>query len=58
MTYREAALKDLPQMYTLRNLVKENVLSDPGWVTKKAYETFLKDPGKGWVCELEDHIKL
>ncbi len=40
----------------VRNLVKENTLSDPGLVTDEDCENYLLNRGKGWVCEIENRI--
>ncbi|MBD0331447.1 MAG: GNAT family N-acetyltransferase [Chitinophagaceae bacterium] len=51
MIFREAYFEDVPQMQVVRNSVKENKLSDPALITNKGYGVFLKDRGKGWVCQ-------
>jgi len=51
MHYREAVVADIPQMHTVRNSVKENVLSDPNLITTADYISYLTLRGKGWVCE-------
>jgi GNAT superfamily N-acetyltransferase len=56
MIIREAVLNDIPQIQVVRNSVKENVLSDPGFVTDKDCEEFLTSRGKGWVCEIDSKI--
>ncbi|RMZ59962.1 GNAT family N-acetyltransferase [Chryseobacterium nematophagum] len=56
MVIREARLEDISQIQIIRNLVKENTLSDPGLVTDKDCEEFLCIRGKGWVCEIEKSI--
>lgn len=48
---REALKEDITQIQSVRNAVKENVLSDPGLVTDKDCEEFLFERGKGWVAE-------
>lgn len=52
MTLREAHLGDIPQIQSVRNSVKENMLSNPGIITDKLCEDFLFRRGKGWVCEV------
>ncbi|NLR82542.1 GNAT family N-acetyltransferase [Chitinophaga eiseniae] len=52
MIIREARLHDIPQIQTVRNAVRENMLSNPNLVTDQDCETFLFTRGKGWVCEI------
>ena len=54
--YREAILADIAQMQVVRNVVKENVLSDPALVSDKDCEEFLMVRGKGWVCEIGGNV--
>ncbi|WP_224489972.1 GNAT family N-acetyltransferase [Robertkochia flava] len=56
MTFREAALTDIPQMHVLRNQVRENILTDPARVTETDYRSYLGKLGKGWVCEEAQRI--
>ena len=56
MIFREATINDIQQIQKVRNSVKENVLSNPNFVTDKDCEVFIITRGKGWVCELEDDI--
>ena len=56
MTYREAEIKDIPQIQIVRHAVKENRLSDPSLVPDKDVEDYIMNRGKGWVCEIEDKI--
>ncbi len=56
MIFREANVKDIPQIQIVRHLVKENVLSDPSLVTDKDCEEYLSSRGKGWVCEINSKI--
>lgn len=56
MKFREALLTDIEQIFIVRFAVKENRLSDPSKVTVKACELYLKERGKGWVCEIDDLI--
>jgi GNAT superfamily N-acetyltransferase len=57
MIFREATLRDIPQMQIVRHSVRENILSDPGLVKGNDYKKFLRKRGKGWVCESQ-HILL
>ncbi len=56
MTFREAQITDIKQIQIVRNLVKENVLSNPDLVTDTDCEEFLSVRGKGWVCEADDFV--
>ena len=55
LTFRRAASADIAAMSALRLAVRENVLSNPGLVTRAMYEDFLERLGRGWVCEQERH---
>jgi GNAT superfamily N-acetyltransferase len=56
MIFREAQVKDIPQIQIVRNSVKENMLSNPALVSDKDCEEFITIRGKGWVCETEGKI--
>lgn len=56
MIFREAQIADIPQMQTVRNSVKENMLSDPALVPDKDVEDYINRRGKGWVCEIGNTI--
>jgi len=56
MLFREATLKDIPQIQVVRNSVKENQLSNPDLVTDNDCEEYISVRGKGWVCEVNDAI--
>lgn len=56
MNIRVAELKDIPQIQVVRNLVKENRLSDPNLVSDKDVEDYMFRRGKGWVCETDGQI--
>ncbi len=56
MIFREATISDITQIHTVRNSVKENMLSDPALVTDKDCAEFLTIRGKGWVCEIDGNI--
>ncbi|MEP6712572.1 MAG: GNAT family N-acetyltransferase [Ferruginibacter sp.] len=56
MIFREAQIKDIPQIQRVRNAVNENRLSNPALVTDKDCEEFLTIRGRGWVCERENTI--
>lgn len=56
MIFREASLRDIPQIQIVRHTVRENVLSNPALVTDADCVEYLAVRGKGWVCEADDHI--
>lgn len=56
MTIREAKIGDIPQIQVVRNAVKENTLSNPNLVTDEDCAAFITLRGKGWVCEIDNHI--
>ena len=56
MIFREASVGNIPQMQIVRNSVKENIFSDPDLVTDEDCENYLRNRGKGWVCEIENRI--
>ena len=56
MIFRQAQIKDIPQIQIVRHAVKENVLSDPGLVTNADCAEYLEKRGRGWVCEEQDKI--
>ncbi len=56
MIFREAGINDISQMQVVRNLVKENTLSDPALVTNEDCADFISKRGKGWVCEIAEQI--
>ncbi|MEO6135787.1 MAG: GNAT family N-acetyltransferase [Ginsengibacter sp.] len=56
MTIREARIEDIRQIQVVRNLVIENPLSNPDFVTDKDCEEFMFRRGKGWVCEIDNEI--
>lgn len=56
MIFREAEIKDIPQIQVVRNSVKENMLSDPALVPDSDVEDFITRRGKGWVCEIDGQI--
>ena len=53
---REAFIPDIPRIQVVRNLVKENTLSDPSLVPDRDVEDYITRRGKGWVCLMDDHI--
>jgi len=56
MNIRVADVKDIYQIQVIRNLVKENRLSDPALVPDSDVEDYITRRGKGWVCEINDQI--
>ena len=55
---REATSDDIAAMHAIRMAVRENRLSDPGWLTPAIYRACLADAGSAntWVCETERGI--
>ena len=56
MKIRFAEAKDIDRIQVIRNLVKENRLSDPNLVPDKDVEDYMFRRGKGWVCEIDNAI--
>ena len=56
MIFREALIADISQIQYVRHAVKENRLSDPSLVPDADVEEYITNRGRGWVCEIEDHI--
>jgi len=56
MRIRTAELRDIDKIQVIRNLVKENRLSDPNLVPDKDVEDYMMRRGKGWVCEIDNAI--
>ena len=56
MLFREAQKKDIPQIQSVRNAVKENRLSDPVLVPDSDVEDYITRRGKGWVCEIDNSV--
>ena len=56
MIFREALVGDIKNMQIVRNSVKENVLSDPSFVTDKDCENYITIRGKGWVCDIDNAV--
>jgi len=54
MNIRAAEVKDIPQIQVVRNLVKENRLSDQALVPDRDVEDYITRRGRGWVCETMD----
>ncbi|WP_284653567.1 GNAT family N-acetyltransferase [Flavobacterium terrisoli] len=53
---REATVADIKPIQIVRNLVKENPLSDPNLVTDEDCRVFMFERGKGWVFEINNQI--
>jgi GNAT superfamily N-acetyltransferase len=53
---RVATIDDIKQIQVIRNLVKENRLSNPSLITDDAVEEHITIKGKGWVYETEKLI--
>jgi GNAT superfamily N-acetyltransferase len=43
-------------MSRIRLSVTENVLSDPGRITRQMYEDYLEISGRGWVAEIDGRV--
>ena len=56
MIYREAIPSDIKQMFIVRYAVKENILLSTDLVTTEITADYLTRRGKGWVCEIDNHI--
>jgi GNAT superfamily N-acetyltransferase len=56
MQFRVAYTADIPQMMLVRLSVTENRLSDSSFITEEDYTNYLKNRGKGWVCEEDGKI--
>lgn len=56
MIFREATVNDIPQIQAVRHSVKENVLSNPALVTNDDCKEYITNRGKGWVCEVGNHV--
>jgi GNAT superfamily N-acetyltransferase len=56
MIFREAVIADIKEIQRVRNIVKENVLSNPALVTDAAVEDYITRRGKGWVSEQDRTI--
>jgi GNAT superfamily N-acetyltransferase len=56
MRIRVAETSDITQIQVVRNLVKENRLSDPGLVSDSDVEEYISRRGKGWICEINNEI--
>jgi GNAT superfamily N-acetyltransferase len=56
MNIRVAEIKDIYQIQVVRNLVKENRLSDPALVPDSDVEDYITRRGKGWVCEIDGEV--
>jgi len=56
MNIRVAEIKDISQIQVVRNLVKENRLSDPALVPDSDVQDYITRRGRGWVCEINGQI--
>lgn len=56
MYIRQAHITDIPQIQFVRNVVKENRLSDTSLVTDDVVEDYITKRGRGWVCEMNGII--
>ncbi|BDY04770.1 GNAT family N-acetyltransferase [Ferrimonas sp. YFM] len=53
---RPANWEDIPAIQVVRNAVRENRLSVPGSIKDADVASYLKERGRGWVCEVGDRI--
>ncbi len=56
MNFRQATIKNIPQIQIVRNSVKENQLSNPSLIPDELVEEFITKRGKGFVCEIDKKI--
>ena len=56
MNIRVAEIEDIAQIQVVRNLVKENRLSDPALVPDSDVQDYISRRGRGWVCEINGQI--
>lgn len=56
MNIRCATSADIKQLQVVRNLVKENQLSDPELVSDGDVLDYITRRGRGWVCEIDGLI--
>jgi len=56
MKIRVAETDDIPSIQVIRNLVKENRLSDPSLISNSDVGDYIARRGKGWVCEINNEI--
>lgn len=56
-TVREARPSDVAAMQSIRNTVKENILSNPDLITEEDYIEHMTRRGKAWVCEMNGQIR-
>lgn len=53
---RPATWNDIPAIQMVRNAVRENRLSVPGSIKDADVASYLRERGRGWVCEVGDRI--
>jgi len=56
MKIRIAEVKDIAQIQVVRNLVRENRLSDPALVPDSDVKDYITRRGRGWVCEIDEKV--
>ena len=56
MIIREATINDIDKYMTVRMAVKENPLNNPALVTRNDNIDYITKFGKGWVCDIDQHI--
>lgn len=53
MRLRPATLADTAELTRIRLAVRENILSDPAYLTPERYQAMLEVDGRGWLAEIE-----
>jgi GNAT superfamily N-acetyltransferase len=56
MIFRTARLSDIKQIQVVRQLVKENTLSNPDLVTDRDVAFYISEKGRGWICEVDTQV--
>ncbi len=56
MSIREATINDIPELFSVRMSVKENVLNTPALVTDEICADYLVNRGKGWAYEADGKL--
>ena len=56
MRLRPATLADTGELTRIRLAVRENILSDPAYLTPERYQAMLEVDGRGWVAEVDGRI--
>ncbi|MFM9986813.1 MAG: GNAT family N-acetyltransferase [Flavobacteriales bacterium] len=54
-SFREAIVRDIPAIQSIRNSVAENLINDPLLISDERCADFLENKGKGWICEVDGY---